>query len=96
MERLCSILVACKLPFGEVTPNSTMVLEAPRRLLPHEMTFVVVTMIVCDWLPLLFLSHPSLEFHDYTSKKIKFILLFYDVSGLILNVHTIMLMSFDR
>jgi len=89
VEWLRSILAACKSPCGEVTPNSTMMLEAPQRPLPSEMTLVVVTVMVCDQLPLFFLfifSLPSSLNSMLTLKKIRFVLLFYDISYLILNV----------
>ena len=89
MERLCFILAACKTSFCEVTPNFTMLLVASRQPLPHGTTLVVVTVLVCLWLPLPFLfffSLPSPLNFMLTLKKIGSVLLFYDILDLILNV----------
>ena len=89
MGRLCLFLVVREPPFGGGTLVYVMALEAPQHPLPRGTTHMVVTMIICHQPPFPFLFFFSFSFHlnfVLTIKKIRFALLFYNISGLTLNI----------
>jgi len=87
--QLHALQVACEMLSGGGTPASIMALEAMQ--FPHEAACVVVVIVtVCrhpflHFLFLFYLFFP-LNFVLAIKKKLRFVLLFYDISSLTLNV----------